>query len=64
MYDIAMCHNVLMNGFSKWFRNVPQDGIPVVTATGAATTGEPGLKLLKMSPSDGRGTLTSGGYLK
>ena len=50
--------------FSKWFRNVPQDGIPVVTATGAATTGEPGLKLLKMSPSDGRGTLTSGGDLK
>ena len=50
--------------FSKWFQNVPQDGIPVVTATGAATTGEPGLELLKMSPSDGRGTLTSGGLLK
>ena len=41
--------------FSRWFRNVPQDGIPAVTATGAATTGEPGLELLKMSPSDGKG---------
>ena len=65
MYDIAMCHNVLMNGFRDGFGMYHKMAMPpAVTATGAATTGEPGLELLKMSPSDGRGTLTSGGYLK
>ena len=38
MYYNAMCHNVSINGFG----NEPQDGIPLVTATSAATTRGPG----------------------
>ena len=33
---------VTMYQYINGFGNVPQDGIPVMTATSAATTGEPG----------------------